>query len=90
VDMMLGLDLPLTDEYQTLGGFLLYQWQKIPTEGEILSYEDLSFTIVDSEGPRLRRIHLHRQPPTVAQSLSENMNPLEEVAQIDAEGGYDG
>ncbi|MGB5769403.1 MAG: hemolysin family protein [Crocosphaera sp.] len=87
---VLGLDLPLTDEYQTLGGFLLYQWQKIPTEGEILSYEDLSFTIVDSEGPRLRRIHLHRQPPTVAQSLSENMNPLEEVAQIDAEGGYDG
>ncbi|MCJ8280900.1 MAG: hypothetical protein MJK14_13705, partial [Rivularia sp. ALOHA_DT_140] len=27
---VLGLDLPLTDEYQTLGGFLLYQWQKIP------------------------------------------------------------
>jgi CBS domain containing-hemolysin-like protein len=29
---ILGLDLPFIDDYQTLGGFLLYQWQKIPTQ----------------------------------------------------------
>ncbi|WP_107669093.1 hemolysin family protein [Cyanothece sp. BG0011] len=70
---VLGLDLPLTDEYQTLGGFLLYQWQKIPSEGETLNYEDLSFTIVDSEGPRLRQIHLRRQPPQVSEPLEEEI-----------------
>ncbi len=58
---VLGLDLPLTDEYQTLGGFLLYQWQKIPTEGETLFYDNLSFTIVDSQGQRLIQILLRRQ-----------------------------
>ncbi len=68
---VLGLNLPLTDEYQTLGGFLLYQWQKIPSEGESLNYENLSFTIVDSEGPRLKQIHLSRQPPTVNEPLVE-------------------
>ncbi|MDJ0662308.1 MAG: hemolysin family protein [Crocosphaera sp.] len=68
---VLGLNLPLTDEYQTLGGFLLYQWQKIPTEGETLNYENFSFTIVESEGPRLRQIHLSRQPPAASDPLEE-------------------
>ncbi|MGK7940724.1 MAG: hemolysin family protein [Crocosphaera sp.] len=72
---VLGLTLPLTDEYQTLGGFLLYQWQKIPREGETLEYGNLRFTIVDSEGPRLRQIHLHRSPPTTADSLLEKVEP---------------
>ncbi|MGK7953759.1 MAG: hemolysin family protein [Crocosphaera sp.] len=76
---VLGLDLPLTDEYQTLGGFLLYQWQKIPSEGETLNYENLSFTIVDSEGPRLLRIHLRRQPPTVPEALETDIELSEKV-----------
>ncbi|MDJ0509992.1 MAG: hemolysin family protein [Crocosphaera sp.] len=73
---VLGLNLPLTDEYQTLGGFLLYQWQKIPTEGETLKYGDLSFTIVDSEGPRLRQVHLHRPPPSTVNSGLEAVEIL--------------
>ncbi|MDJ0597467.1 MAG: hemolysin family protein [Crocosphaera sp.] len=78
---VLGLNLPLTDEYQTLGGFLLYQWQKIPTEGETLKYENLSFTIVDSEGPRLRQIHLRRQPLIASEPLEDEneIEPLNEI-----------
>ncbi|MEL4893886.1 hemolysin family protein [Crocosphaera sp. Alani8] len=74
---VLGLDLPLTDEYQTLAGFLLYQWQKMPTEGETFSYGNLSFTIVDSEGPRLRKIHLARQLPTIIEPLQNATEPLQ-------------
>ena len=87
---VLGLNLPLTDEYQTLGGFLLYQWQKIPGEGETLPYGDLSFTIVDSEGPRLRQIHLHRPPPTTVDSLLAARNTSETPDEIANEEGYDG
>jgi CBS domain containing-hemolysin-like protein len=61
LNKVLDLDLPLTDEYQTLGGFLLYQWQKIPTVGEILSYHNLEFTVVTAEPPRLLQIRLHRR-----------------------------
>ncbi len=60
INDLLNLDLPLIDEYQTLGGFLIYQLQKIPTVGEILLYNSLEFTIVSTEGPRLHQIQIHR------------------------------
>jgi len=59
---VLNLNLPLTREYQTLGGFLLYQLQKMPTKGEIFLYENLQFTIVSVVGPRLHQIQVQRLP----------------------------
>lgn len=60
VNERLNLDLPLTDEYQTLGGFLLFQLQKIPQPGETLRYEDWEFTVISAEGPRLHQIQIHQ------------------------------
>lgn len=60
VNEILELDLPIIDEYQTLGGFLLYHWQKIPQAGESLHFDHLTFTVVSSEGPRLSQIRIHR------------------------------
>ena len=57
---LLGLNLPLTNEYQTLGGFLLYQMQKIPAPGATLRYQNIEFTVASVEGPRLHQIQLHR------------------------------
>ena len=57
----LDLNLPVRNEYQTLGGFLLYQLQKIPAIGTTFSYENLEFTVVSIEGPRLHHIKIHRQ-----------------------------
>lgn len=56
----LKLDLPLIDEYQTLGGFLFYEWQRIPTQGETLQYANYELTVVSAEGPRLHQIRVHR------------------------------
>jgi CBS domain containing-hemolysin-like protein len=56
---LLELDLPVIEDYQTLGGFLLYQWQKIPEQGETLYYNNLQFTIVSVVGPRLEQISIH-------------------------------
>ncbi|MBF2076452.1 MAG: HlyC/CorC family transporter [Synechococcales cyanobacterium C42_A2020_086] len=63
VNETLQLDLPLSDEYQTLGGFVIYQLQKIPTVGEQLVYENYEMTIASAEGPRLERIQIKRLPP---------------------------
>jgi hypothetical protein len=55
----LNLELPVIDEYQTLGGFILYHFQKIPAIGETLYHENLEFTVVSADGPRLDQIRLH-------------------------------
>lgn len=60
VNEALHLDLPLLEEYQTLGGFLLYQWQKIPAQGETLPYGNYELTVVSAEGPRLHQVRIHR------------------------------
>jgi CBS domain containing-hemolysin-like protein len=57
---LLDLTLPLTNEYQTLGGFVLYQLQEIPAVGTTLHYQDLELTVVSVEGPRLHQIQLRR------------------------------
>jgi CBS domain containing-hemolysin-like protein len=60
INEQLELALPLADEYNTLGGFLLEQWQKIPQQGEKLEYEDLSFTVTIADSNRLYQILITR------------------------------
>lgn len=63
VNEKLDLDLPVADEYHTLGGFLLDRWQKIPVRGEKLTYGDLDFTVTAAEENRLDRILIRRCQP---------------------------
>jgi len=72
---LLDLDLPLTNEYQTLGGFLLYEAQRIPQIGESLNYKSFEFTVVSAFGPRLDRIRLRRLD-SLSDSLSGSNNWL--------------
>ena len=57
---VLELSLPLTKEYQTLGGFMLYQLQKIPIVGESFHYQNIEFTVASVTGPRLQQIQVKR------------------------------
>ncbi|MEB3827803.1 hemolysin family protein [Phormidium sp. CCY1219] len=75
VNEILNLDFPLIDDYQTLGGFVLYQFQKIPVEGEVLHYDNLELTVVSAEGPRLNQIRIHRREP--ASFSPEDLEPLD-------------
>jgi CBS domain containing-hemolysin-like protein len=75
VNAALNLDLPLTDEYKTLGGFLFYQWQRIPSPGEMLQYGTCELTVVSAEGPRLDEIRIHRiQPASDPADLTDPVN----------------
>ncbi|BAZ05672.1 hemolysin family protein [Calothrix sp. NIES-3974] len=55
---ILQVDLPLATEYQTLGGFILSQLQKMPNRGEVFIYQNLEFTVVSVVGPRLHQIQV--------------------------------
>jgi CBS domain containing-hemolysin-like protein len=79
VNEQLDLDLPLIDEYQTLGGFVLYQFQKLPLQGETLHYDNLELTVVSAEGPRLHQIRIHRQEPTVAKAGDSSLPAIAPV-----------
>ncbi|NEP15667.1 MAG: HlyC/CorC family transporter [Leptolyngbya sp. SIO4C1] len=59
VNEQLGLNLPITEDYQTLAGFVIFYLQKIPQVGEKLTYSDaLEFTVTAAEGPRLNQIQI--------------------------------
>lgn len=60
VNEQLQLDLPLAESYNTLGGFLLDKWQKIPAQGEKLHYEDIDFTVTVADEHRLYQILINR------------------------------
>lgn len=86
VNELLNLTLPITEEYQTLGGFLIYHLQKIPAEAESLRYEGFDFTVVSAEGPRLHQIQIQRVETSsgiseIEQVLDEYLdNPNEAIA----------
>ncbi len=67
VNEELELDLPLAENYNTLGGFLLDLWQKIPTQGETMTYENLHFTVTAADSNRLYQIQIRRE---ASESLS--------------------
>lgn len=54
----LGLNLPESEDYETLAGFILYQLQAIPTEGQVLRYQDIEFKIVEMDGLRIETVEI--------------------------------
>jgi CBS domain containing-hemolysin-like protein len=66
VNDLLNLNLPYADDYQTLGGFLIYQMQKIPHAGDRLIFADREWLVLSTDGPRLEDIlvrSLDASPP---------------------------
>lgn len=55
---LLDFNLPLIDDYQTLGGFLVYHWQKIPKLYEVFNYDNYQFTVMDMDSPRINKIKI--------------------------------
>ncbi|MEO6862496.1 MAG: hemolysin family protein [Microcoleus sp.] len=71
VNQILSLDLPIADEYQTIGGFLSYQLQRMPAVGEVWRCEDVELTVVSVCGPRLEQIQIQLLDATAGDILGE-------------------
>ncbi|NEQ21794.1 MAG: HlyC/CorC family transporter [Microcoleus sp. SIO2G3] len=72
VNEQLNLDIPTAEDYQTIGGFVIYKMQKIPAVGEQLQYNNLEFTVVSTEGPRLHQIQIYRRQSIEEAALEQN------------------
>lgn len=78
VNELLDLNLPLNEEYQTLGGFITYQLQKIPGVGEVLRYNNLEFKVMSVAGPRVEQIQISQlEAETVAELQAEIAEEVE-------------
>lgn len=62
-----NLDLPESDEYQTLAGYILNQTGEIPEQGAIVLLENLRFEIIKKSANRLELITVTPQTDTERQ-----------------------
>ena len=49
------------EDYDTLGGFLYAQLDKIPVPGDTITFENLTFTVMDTRGRRITKVRVERQ-----------------------------
>jgi CBS domain containing-hemolysin-like protein len=52
------LNIPLSDQYETLGGFLVHNTQDIPITGEVLTILSFEFTVKEVTNTRIETIEL--------------------------------
>ena len=48
-------------DYDTLGGFLYAQLDKIPVPGDTMTFENLIFTVIDTRGRRITKVRVERK-----------------------------
>ena len=60
---LMGLHLSDSD-YETLGGFVYAQLDKIPNVGDTVTFENFTFTVLATRGRRITKIRVEQQPGT--------------------------
>jgi putative hemolysin len=56
-ELMDKLSLKIEEpDYSTLSGFIMHQLGTVPTEGEILDYENYRFEVIDMDGKRIDKV----------------------------------
>jgi len=58
----LGIELPETGDYDTVGGFVVVTLGRIPDAGERFEHERLRITVLDAEPTRVKRVRIEVIP----------------------------
>jgi putative hemolysin len=61
---LMGMKLEDVD-YDTLGGFVYAQLDKIPVADDTITFEDLTFTVLATRGLRILKVRVVRQPKQI-------------------------
>jgi CBS domain containing-hemolysin-like protein len=68
---LFGAGIPEGD-YDTIGGFLISLWGRLPSVGAEVSYEDFEFKAVEIKGQRLLKILVTQHDPEEEEEQEEN------------------
>jgi len=58
VNEMFGLELPESDEYMTLGGLILHEYQSFPKLNEVVRIGQFEFKIVKNTATKIELVRL--------------------------------
>jgi CBS domain containing-hemolysin-like protein len=61
VNEHLGLNLPESDEWDTIGGFVVSQLKRIPAKGDSLDFNGVRITVIDSSPRTVERVLVETQ-----------------------------
>jgi len=61
INEQLGLSLP-KGNYETLGGFLLEMFSRIPSQGEKIFYQNLTFTVLRASDRLIKEVKVKKEP----------------------------
>jgi len=53
-----NLKIPESEDYETIAGFILYHYEKIPNENEIIEIEPFTFQVLKVDSPRIELVKL--------------------------------
>jgi cation diffusion facilitator family transporter len=59
-----------SDDFKTLGGFVFGQLGREPEQGDVVMFEELSLTVTETEGPRIKTITIETASPVEQQTSS--------------------
>lgn len=59
VNEMFDLDLPESDEYMTIGGLILHEYQSFPKLNEVVKFDKYEFKIITSTSRKIELVQLH-------------------------------
>jgi len=62
VNEALGVSLPESEDYETVGGFLLYSLSRVPGAGETFEHDNVHFTVLEATPRRITRLRLEGRP----------------------------
>ncbi|HLG60335.1 MAG TPA: hemolysin family protein [Ktedonosporobacter sp.] len=77
------------EDYETLGGFVYAQLDKIPNEGDTIAYENLMFTVLATRGRRITKVRVERKSEK-AQERKSDLVLLPSPAEQAEESHHDG
>lgn len=70
-----GLNIP-EEDFKTVGGFVFGLLGRQPEEGDEVSFEDLTFVVVELDGSRIQTVTLHSKPLLVDTEANETEPPM--------------
>ena len=83
----MAIDIPESEGYETIGGFVFDLFGRQPNEGEVVSHSNIDFTVEKVEGGRLHAIAVTRtERPAEAEEDESNSKSNSAGARRKAEG----
>ncbi|MBC2850553.1 HlyC/CorC family transporter [Cetobacterium sp. 8H] len=60
INKSLNIELPTSDDYESLGGLMMSELGKIPSIGDIVEFEDVKLIVVEVEKMRVSKVEIER------------------------------